>query len=78
MQRFESVVFVNHGENVLKFEGEGITIDDVRLVPWGSAVSVLLNGGFEDPQFINTEFNGIPSGWKTDSIQFSKGYHAST
>jgi hypothetical protein len=50
----------------LKFEGEGITIDDVRLIPWGSAVSVLLNGGFEDPQFLNEEFDGVPSGWKCD------------
>lgn len=46
-------------------------------MPWGSAVSVLLNGGFEDPQFKTSEYLGIPSGWKSDSVEFSKGYDAS-
>ena len=52
----------------MAFEGEGITIDDIRVVPWGSSLSVLLNGGFEDPQFDGPSFNGLPSGWTTESV----------
>jgi len=78
VQKFEVIVFASNGENTLSFEGEGITIDDVRLVPWGSSLSVLLNGAFEDPQFSTTSFEGLPSSWNGESIQFSQGYHAST
>lgn len=66
VHRFETIVFASQGENSLSFEGEGITIDDVRLVPWGSAVSVLLNGGFEDPQFSAASLKDLPSGWKCE------------
>ena len=48
------------------------------IVPWGSQLSVLLNGGFEDPQFTTAAFDGLPSGWNAESILFTKGYHVST
>ena len=45
-------VFVKVGDNSLKFQGRGcsdrrgLTIDNVRLVRYGSKVNIVVNGGF--------------------------------
>ena len=48
-------VFVDSGENTLKFVGtgtsdrSGLTIDNVKLVRYGTAENIAVNGGFEQP-----------------------------
>jgi len=48
-------VFVDAGENTLKFVGtgesdkRGLTIDNVKLVRYGTAENIAVNGNFEQP-----------------------------
>ena len=49
-------VYVNKGKNSLKFVGtgtsdrKGITIDNVRLLRYGTEVNICVNGDFEQPK----------------------------
>ena len=64
-------VYVDAGENSLKFQGAGcsdgygLTIDNVRLVRYGTKVNIVVNGGFQKPSVGKgwKLFNDIPGWW---------------
>ena len=73
-------VFVDSGENYLKFVGtgesdkRGLTIDNVKLVRYGTKVNICVNGDFEKPN-LNGKwkiFSNIP-GWSGEGIEVGRG-----
>ncbi len=52
-----------HGDNSLKLEGEGISINNIRVIPFGSVSSILFNGDFEMPLIGGKGQKGVPPGW---------------
>ena len=73
-------VFVNEGDNSLKFVGtgesdrRGLTIDNVKLVRYGTKVNICVNGDFEKPILKKKWkiFNKIP-GWSGEGIEIGRG-----
>lgn len=75
IQQVKIPVEAHEGENMLKFEGEGLIIDNVRLIPLGSVSNILLNGDFEIPTVNDQIGHTVPSGWNGDNtIEFGTGY----
>ena len=64
-------VLARVGGNALKFQGSGcsdrlgLTIDNVKLIRYGSKISIVVNGGFEKPNVGKgwKVFNDIPGWW---------------
>lgn len=76
-----SIQLIAHaGENRLQFEGAGIsdsyglTIDNVKLIRFGTATDIVVNGGFEQPSvgFSWGIFPSIP-GWSDTAIEVGWG-----
>ena len=76
-------VFVDSGENTLKFVGtgesdeRGLTIDNVKLVRYGTVENIAVNGDFEKPNLdkIGKKWivrNEIP-GWAGEGIELGLG-----
>ena len=74
-------VYVNVGQNMLKFEGAGtadglgLTIDNVELVRYGTTKNIVVNGGFENPCLGRgwKIFNDIP-GWWGNGFEVGSGH----
>ena len=54
LNKFKIPIVASIGQNLLTFEGqgkngEGVTIDNIKLIPYGSSSKLLSNGDFEDP-----------------------------
>ena len=80
VQSYSTWVYVRRGTNRLRFQGlgksdrKGLTIDNVRLVRYGSKRNIVVNGGFQKPCVGKgwKIFNNIP-GWKGRGIEIGNG-----